>query len=135
MPKSIFNPSRRGRRYSPAFKARLIEQCSQPGVVLTAVAQENGVSVPTLQRWLEEAGPLDDASGNTAPGVAADMQQSPWPRQPAFIPIDIPAKVSGRTEAGSHIRIKIRRDAQQLTIEWPAHAARECGAWLSALLS
>ena len=47
----------------------------------------------------------------------------------------LPAKVSGRTEAGSHIRIKIRRDAQQLTIEWPAHAARECGAWLSALLS
>ena len=59
MPKSIFNPSRRGRRYSPAFKARLIEQCSQPGVVLAAVAQENGVSVPTLRRWLEEAGPLD----------------------------------------------------------------------------
>ena len=68
MPKSIFNPSRRGRRYSPAFKARLIEQCSQPGVVLTAVAQENGVSVPTLQRWLEETGPLD-ASGDPAPSV------------------------------------------------------------------
>ena len=134
MPKSIFNPSRRGRRYSPAFKARLIEQCSQPGVVLAAVAQENGVSVPTLRRWLEEAGPLD-ASGDPALDVAADMQQSPWPRQSAFIPIDIPAKVSGHTEAGSHIRIKIRRDAQQLTIEWPAHAARECGAWLSALLS
>lgn len=116
MPKSIFNPSRRGRRYSPAFKAHLIERCSQPGVVLTAVAQENGVSVPTLQRWLEETGPLD-ASGDPAPSVAADMQQSPWPRQPAFIPIDIPAKVSGRTEAGSHIHIEIRRDAQQLTID------------------
>ena len=102
--------------------------------MLTAVAQENGVSVPTLRRWLEEAGPLD-ASGDPAPSVAADMQQSPWPRQPAFIPIDIPAKVSGRTEAGCHIRIEIRRDAQQLTIKWPAHAARECGAWLSALLS
>ena len=72
MPKSIFNPSRRGRRYSPAFKARLIEQCSQPGVVLTAVAQENGVSVSTLQRWLEETGPLD-ASGDPTPSVAADM--------------------------------------------------------------
>ena len=90
--------------------------------------------MPTLRRWLEEAGPLD-ASGDPAPDVAADMQQSPWPRQPAFIPIDIPARVSGRTEAGSHIRIEIRRDAQQLTIEWPAHTARECGAWLSALLS
>ena len=134
MPKSIFNPSRRGHRYSPAFKARLIKQCSQPGVVLADVAQENGVSVPTLRRWLEETGPLD-ASGDPAPGVAADMQQFPWPRQPAFIPIDIPAKVSGRTEAGSHIRIRIRRDAQQLTIEWSAHAARECGAWLSVLLS
>ena len=134
MPKSIFNPSRRGRRYSPAFKARLIKQCSQPGVVLADVAQENGVSVPTLRRWLEETGPLD-ASGDPAPGVAADMQQFPWPRQPAFIPIDIPARVSGRTEAGSHIRIEIRRDAQQLTIDWPAHAARECGVWLSALLS
>lgn len=134
MPKSIFNPSRRGRRYSPAFKARLIEQCSQLGVVLAAVAQENGVSVPTLRRWLEEAGPVE-ASGDPAPGVAADMQQSPWPRQPAFIPIDIPSGAGGRTEAGSHIHIEIRRDAQQLTIEWPAHAARECGVWLSALLS
>ena len=102
--------------------------------MLAAVAQENGVSVPTLRRWLEEVGPLD-ASGDPAPGVAADMQQSPWPRQPAFIPIDIPAKASGHTETGSHIRIRIRRDAQQLTIEWPAHAARECGAWLSVLLS
>ena len=30
-----------------------------PGVLVATVAEENGISVPTLRRWLKEAEPVD----------------------------------------------------------------------------
>lgn len=41
----VVPPSRRRRRHSPEFKARVIAACLQPGVSVAAVALANGLSL------------------------------------------------------------------------------------------
>ncbi|GAA6525541.1 transposase [Intrasporangium sp. DVR] len=46
----------RAKRYTSEFRAHAVALARRPGVTVTAVAQEVGVSVSTLRRWLRDAG-------------------------------------------------------------------------------
>ena len=44
--------ARRRRTHSPAFKAQVLQACSQPGVSIAAVALTNGLNANLVRRWL-----------------------------------------------------------------------------------
>ncbi len=50
---SVALPSRRRRRHTPEFKARVIAECLQPGVSLAAVALANGLNANFLRTWVK----------------------------------------------------------------------------------
>ena len=111
-------PSRRRRRYSAEFKAKLVEECRRPGVSMAAVALANGLNANLLRRWVVEREGLSNSA--TQPAVA--------PRQEEFIALPVVAK--RQPTAAADVRIELRRGATTVTITWPAQAAGECAAWL-----
>ena len=50
---SVALPSRRRRRHTPEFKARVIAACLQPGVSLAAAALANGLNANLLRTWVK----------------------------------------------------------------------------------
>jgi transposase len=115
---------RRRRRHSEAAKAEAVGACQQAGVSVAAVALARGLNANMLRNWVKKA----ERSGRpiairpTAPIPAIDSA-------PAFMPVSLPA-----TPTESTIRIEVRRNGRNISIEWPASAARECAQLLRALV-
>jgi transposase len=115
-----------GRRWHPkAFKEAAVAACQEPGVSLASVALERQVNANLLRRWVKDA---------EAKGVAARIIDAA-PAQPvaAFVPVKMSASKDGPGKEGP-IRVRIRKGASRITIEWPASAASSCALWLRELL-
>ena len=114
---------RRRRRHSAQFKEAVIQECMRPGVSMAAVALAHSLNANMLRKWV-----IDAESALPAKPKAAPPQEVPMPG-PTFVPLALPAA----TLEGD-IRIELQRAGTTVTLVWPASAARECAAWLSAWL-
>jgi transposase len=112
-------PGRRRRRYTEEFKARVSEECRQPGVSIASVALANGLNANLLRKWVAER----EAAGSPTrplPPVTAPAEEF----------VALPLVATQKSAEGSDIRIELRRGAMTVTISWPAQAAGDCAAWL-----
>jgi len=115
-----------GRRWHPkAFKEAAVAACREPGVSLASVALERQVNANLLRRWVKDA----EAKGAAARIIDA-VRTEP---APAFVPVKISAPKDGPSKEGP-IRVRIRKGASRITIEWPASAGSSCAIWLRELL-
>jgi len=48
-------PGRRRRRYSPEFKARIVETCNRRGTSVAAIARQHNINDNIAHRWIREA--------------------------------------------------------------------------------
>ena len=109
------------RRHSAEFKAKLVEECRQPGMSVARVARDNGVNANLLHQWIGHARAREG-------GVAALPQVAE-----AFVPVQI--KPSGAVAAtAAPIVVEVQRGAATVTVNWPVEAAVECADWLRAWL-
>jgi len=121
--RSIDRPGRRW--HSKAFKDEAVAACREPGVSLASVALERQVNANLLRRWVKDA---------EAKGPAARIIEAvPAEPVPAFVPVKVSAPKDGAGKEGP-IRVRIRKGASRITIEWPASAGSSCALWLRELL-
>jgi len=118
--------NRSGRRWhSKTFKEEAVAACRKPGVSLASVALERQVNANLLRRWVKAA-EAKGAAARIIDAVRADPE-------PAFVPVKISAPKDGAGKEGP-IRVRIRKGASRITIEWPASAGSSCALWLRELL-
>ena len=108
MPK---RPGSKKRQFTPEFKSRIVDLCSQPGAVASKVAWEHGLIPNMVNRWLREHRLQDKA--------------------PEFVPV----QVASHEVSVDEIRIECTRGQQRVSIAWPASAAKECAQWLREWLA
>jgi transposase len=120
--------ARRTRRtHSSAFKAKVLQACSQPGVSIAAVALAHGLNANLVRRWINGrnlASVVWEAPlGATAPAAPSSAAK---PVQSSFLAVQL-------AEQSAHcpdIRLELHRAGATVSVSWPAHAAAACGAWL-----
>jgi transposase len=83
------------------------------------------VNANLLRRWVKDA----EAKG----AVARIIDAAPAQPVAAFVPMKIASPKDGPSKEGP-IRVRIRKGASRITIEWPASAASSCALWLRELL-
>ncbi len=109
------------RRHSAEFKARLVEECRQPGMSVARVARDNGVNANLLHQWI--------VSSRTREGGVAKVPQI----AETFVPVQISPRSAAAT-AAAPIVVEIQRGSATVTVNWPIEAAAECADWLRAWL-
>ena len=103
------------RRHAPDLKRQVVLACQQPGASVAGVALAHGLNANLVRRWLQ----LD----HMAPGALSVVGAPAG----AFVEVPMPRASSSTTEP---IRLELRRGASTVSLQWPASAAAECGAWL-----
>jgi hypothetical protein len=109
------------RRHSAEFKAKLVEECRQPGMSVARVARDNGVNANLLHQWI-----VSSRARNV--GVAAVPQIGE-----SFVPVQISPSGAVATTVAP-IVVEIQRGSATVTVNWPIEAAAECADWLRAWL-
>lgn len=101
------------RRYSKAFKARILAACEQHGATIAGVALANGLNANLVHNWRRQA------RVNTGPSSDA----------PAFVPIAMPGTMVHSPEP------VVIFEVASIKVHWPlAHIDRSI-AWLRVLQS
>ena len=114
---------RRRRTHSPAFKANLLQACSQPGVSIAAVALSNGLNANLVRRWLNER----DVSGAAVAPQETQLRTSSSPTGgDRFVAVQL----ADRPTEAAAIRLELRRGSVAMSVIWPAQEAAACGTWL-----
>jgi transposase len=109
-------PSKRTRRrHGPDLKRQVVLACQQPGASVAAVALAHGLNANLVRRWLQHE--------HKAPGALSVVGASSG----AFVEVPMPR---ASTPTSEPIRLELRRGASSVSLQWPASAAAECGAWL-----
>ena len=114
------------RRHEPAFKARVVAACRQPGASLSAVALTHGLNANMVRKWVTEAG------ASRMPAAAAQhcgAILSAEVKAPAFVPL---AVSPGAPVAP--ITLELQRRGACIKISWPIEAAEHCASMLRELL-
>ena len=106
------------RRHSAEFKAKLVEECRQPGMSVARVARDNGINANQLHQWIVDS----RARGAGVPAVSQVAE--------AFVPVQI----SASAKSAALIVVEIQRGSATVTVNWPTEAAAECADWLRAWL-
>jgi transposase len=106
-------PAKR-RRFSKAFKTRILEACHQPGASVAGVALANGLNANLVHRWRHLA--KDQATVSPAP---AD-----------FMPIAL----SNHAPYASG-EVVITLEVGSIKVHWPIAHIEQSIAWLRALQS
>lgn len=109
-------PSPRRRRFSPAFKAEVLDACRRPGASLPAIAQSHGLTPDRIRRWLRGQG-----VSKLAPGPDA---------QTGFLPV----RLSPPTPPQTPLRIEVTRGDTLIKIDCPASSATILSNWLKEWL-
>ena len=150
------------RKYTPEFKAQLLEQCERPGASVPAVALSHGIHASLVYRWRSQAQLALLASAQAqapTPAIlsAAAAAKTPTPTLPTkpapFIALPHPQARSRNTPNSgtpsapsttpqpAHssapeeaIHIQVHCGPTQVHIHWPTSAADQCALWLSEAL-
>lgn len=116
--------TRHRRRYSPAFKNKLIAACLQPGVSTTAIAVANGINPNLVRKWIR----LRHA--------AMDNPSSVCNPAPALVPVRVVSPVAVPTVTGPEpIRLELQRGEVRLSVTWPVSQLEACTRWLQEFCS
>lgn len=111
-----------GARYSPAFKAKIVEKLLRPnGPSACAVSSEVGVPQPTLSRWVREAVTLSDVSKKKS--RKASNKRKRWSAEERLRIVVQSSELSGE-ELGAFLR---REGVHTNQLEQWRETAR--GAW------
>ncbi len=109
-------PTKRTRRHhAPDLKREVILACQQPGASVAGVALAHGLNANLVRRWLRDG-----------PGAIGVVAVAGTPSS-AFVEVPMPRASAPVVEP---IRLELRRGASTVSLQWPATAAAECGAWL-----
>ena len=112
----------RGRRvHSPEFKAEVIEACNQPGASIRLIALARELNPSLVRHWLASRGT------GAGPNVVRPAQPPSTRATSGFVAVAIENQ---RIAAPAVIRLEMRRGAAAVFVDWPAHEAVACGAWL-----
>lgn len=111
---------RQRRRHAPELKHQVINACQQPGASVAAIALSHGLNANLVHRWLRQV-----AGGGSKRSDLALQASEPV----AFVPVPMPTAAPNKP-APEPIRLELRRGASIVSLQWPASAAVECGAWL-----
>ena len=113
-------PTKRTRRYhAPDLKRQVVLACQQPGASVAGVALVHGLNANLVRRWMREAPPGGGALTVTVAEPAA------------FVSVPVPtSSLSPVAVTAEPIRLELRHGASSVSLQWPASAAAECGAWL-----
>ena len=104
-------PTRRS--YSKSFKARVIQECVQPGASIASVALSHSLNANLVHKWIRV-----QAQKSTA-------------LQPAFIQLPINETAHG---SSANISIEILHSRGTVKVYWPTDNAAACAAFLRDLL-
>lgn len=117
---------RRRRTHSPAFKAHVLQACSQPGVSIAAVALSNGLNDNLVRRWLNERN-VSGANSVVAATNKARLCASSLPTGgDGFVSVQL----ADQPAQAAAIRLELRRGPVAVNVIWPAQEAAACGTWL-----
>lgn len=105
---------RHRRRHSPAFKARVLAACAEPGASVAAVAQQYQLNANLIHKWRQAA----RDRGSDSFGTTED-----------FIPL--PVAPSADPDSDLHVTIIL----DSLTLRWPLSHINRALPWLQALQS
>jgi transposase len=114
LPGEIRIPVKR-RRYSPRFKAQVIEEALQDGVSVAAVARRHNLNANLLHKWLK-----------TVQGRVPAA-----PATPAFIPLPAPPTPSRPSLAEARLEIPVAKGV--INLFWPCDQPRSLAELLNTL--
>lgn len=118
---SVLATPRKRRRFTAAFKAKIVEACQQPGASVAGVALEHGLNANLVHKWIRDARQRK-SGGDTPPFVPVPMA-SPL------------APVATQHQEAECIRLTIPHSRGPVIVEWPVSAAESCRTMLRDLLS
>ncbi|MDM3872683.1 transposase [Porticoccus sp. W117] len=104
--------TKRRRRFTPEFRAKVVALCKQPDASVAAIARQHGLNANLVHKWIRGAG----KSSSTASSPSTD-----------FLPIPVSAPLT----ADQCVRIEINN----LSIHWPIAHIHQAVPWLKALQS
>jgi len=126
---SVVNPAPKRKRYTKAFKHKVIAASLQPGASVARVALEHGLNANMLRKWIRVAQNgqrLPMANNFDPPGFVA------VPMPGAALTPSVPgAKQNAETES---IRMEIPYRHQSISINLPVSQMDRCLALLRELL-
>jgi transposase-like protein len=102
------------RRFSKAFKAKIVADCQQPGASVAGVALANGLNANMVHRWRRAAKPKTVAS----------------PEPTDFMPISVQERAPQADE-----RAVVVLEVGSIKVHWPLSQIQHAIAWLRALQS
>ena len=114
LPGEIRIPVKR-RRYSPQFKAQVMEEASQYGVSVAAVARRHNLNANLLHKWL----------------TTAQREVPAAPAAPAFI--SLPAPPTPCRPSVAEARIEISGARGNVNLFWPCDQTQSLAALLKTL--
>ena len=118
---SVLEAPRKRRRFTAAFKARIVEACQQPGASVAGVALEHSLNANLVHKWLRTA-----------------RQRGAVTEAPAFVPVSMASAsppVAPQNQVTDRIRLTILRPNGPVVIEWPASEADACRSLIRELLA
>jgi len=106
------------RRYSPAFKAQVLDECDAPGASVAKVAMSHGINTNVVHGWRKLA---------REAGAASPVS----PRE--FVAVALPVAPL-QSVAERVIEVELRRGAVTMKIAWPSSTTADFAAWTRELL-
>jgi transposase len=104
----------------------VLAQCDEPGTSVAQVAMSHGINDNVVHRWRQLARRKEAARPPTSEVV-------PPVSQPAvFIPLALPAP--GAPDAGTEVRLDIKRGTVTVGVAWPEKALSELAGFVRELL-
>lgn len=106
------------RRYTPEFKAWMIEQCRRPDVSLAGLALANGLNANMLRKWVvkREIATASPIQAQLLPvRVTPTRAEAPPEREVGFIEVEI---------GGARVKLHGQVQAEQLRMVFAALAPR-----------
>ncbi|MGB8714249.1 MAG: transposase [Onishia taeanensis] len=118
---SVPEAPRKRRRFTTAFKARIVEACQQSGASVAGVALEHSLNANLVHKWIRAA-----------------RQRTAAPEAPAFVPVPMASAslpVARQNQVTDRIRLTIPHPNGPMVIEWPASEADACRSLIRELLA
>lgn len=93
------------RRYSPEFRAELVNRCAEPDVSVASVARDYGINANLIHKWIR-------AAESKAQPIAAPVNFLPVPISPAVVPASVHFEFNG------------------LSVDWPITHIDQALLWI-----
>jgi transposase len=108
-------PCCRRRRYSPEFKAQVVDACNHPGTSVATIARQHDINDNIVHRWIRESEQAASAltSGVAIPARAESDRVSACTAAP-FVPVQV------RATSQEHIHLELIKKDLTVRLDWPA---------------